>query len=108
MLVPLDRWGELLTTAIELGLSPDQFWNATPRELALHAKARARLAETNLRRQLFLAWHVAALGRVDKLPPLEEFLQSPRKETPEQELERRAREHEEVLKTMAAKLKPNG
>jgi tail assembly chaperone len=100
------RWDKLVIAAIEVGLSPSQFWEATARELALYAGARAHQAEDDLRRQLFLAWHVAALVRTDKLPPLDELLPpaaAAAKESAEQELGRRAREHEQIVASMFRK-----
>lgn len=89
---------------MELGLSPAEFWNFTPRELALLARARGRRAETETRRLLAIAWHVAAFMRVEKLPPLEQILAPPKStKAEEQELARLAREHEEILKRMGKK-----
>jgi hypothetical protein len=99
------RWDELVIVGIEIGLSPSQFWDTTPRELALYARARAHRAEEDLRRQLFLAWHIAALIRIDKLPPLDELLApaAQPKEGAERELLRRAREHEQIVAWMLRK-----
>jgi hypothetical protein len=94
------RWDDLLTIAIELGLSPAAFWLATPREIALVARARARHAETETRRALAIAWHAAAFQRVEKLPPLEDILRALRKPPTGEERDRGAREHDEIIARM--------
>lgn len=95
-----------MIAGIEIGLSPSQLWDTTPRELALYAGARAHQAEDDLRRRLFLAWHVAALVRIDKLPPLGGLLAptaAEPKESEEQALVRQAREHEQIVASMLRK-----
>ncbi len=86
--------------AIELGLTIEGFWASTPREIALCARARARRAATRTRRALAIAWHAAAFQRVERLPPLEEVLRPPRNDATGEDLQRRAREHREIVARM--------
>ncbi len=86
--------------AIELGLTPDAFWRSTPREISLHVRAHARRAKARTRRDLAFAWHVAAFQRVERLAPLKEILRPPRERAPEEDLDRRGREHEAIVVQM--------
>jgi len=87
--------------AIELGLTPAAFWSSTPREVALYARARARRIGLQARRALAAAWHVAALQRIERLPPLEEVLRPPRRNSTSEDLQRRAREHDAIVARMS-------
>ncbi len=49
-------------------------WHLTPRELRLAGQAYLRRMQ---REGLFVAWHVAALSRTDRLPSLAELLDPP-------------------------------
>lgn len=78
----------------------------------MNAEASARRMRGEVRRSLAIAWHTAALTRVRRLPPLEDFIgpeeaesapASP--ETTEQERARRKREHEKLVTRMKGKLR---
>jgi hypothetical protein len=86
-----------MAAAVECGLTPDEFWNATLRELEILGRARRSREAASYRRAAWTAWHVAALMRVGaEFPPLAEFLEPPRAPTAEEEAER-ARDHAEML-----------
>ncbi len=95
------RWDDAITLAIELGLTIEGFWSSTPRELALYVRARARRAESRTRRDLAIAWHAAAFHRIERLPPLEAVLRSPRNDAASEDLQRRARDHQEIVARMS-------
>lgn len=80
-----------------MGLTVEGFWALTPRELAATFAAAGWRREREQARDLWLAWHVAALGRARKMPPLHRLLNPPKTKrlTPE-ERARRAAEFEEL------------
>jgi hypothetical protein len=91
-----ERWDELLTHALQIGLATDAFWNTTPRELQLLTKAYWKRTQ---REGLFVAWHVAALSRAQRLPSLESVLADP---LTEEELRIEKEEAEQVHREMTA------
>lgn len=56
--------------------------------MAAAVKGAIRQAEREQRSQQWMAWHIAALSRTDKLPTFERFMggkrQRPKKQTPEE------------------------
>jgi len=92
-----EAWDRRLGGAMELGVTATEFWNLTSRELALYADARVRRVEREVRRDLVLAWHIAALSRSTKFPTLAELVGDPK--SPKQlniERRRHQREHEQL------------
>lgn len=73
------------------GFEPDAFWDQTSRTLAIAYEAK-RLAGVDAHNaRMTLAWHVAALQRTARLPPLRKLLVSAGhrgfvRQTPEQML----------------------
>lgn len=69
-----------------------EFWDLTPREVVMTVEAAHE-------RDLFLAWHIAALQRQAKLMPLAQLLAKlkPRQEIP---IEQRRAEFEELKARM--------
>lgn len=78
-----------------------EFWALTPREVYQVVQAAQWRAERAHRRDGWLAWHVAALTRARRLPELQQMFMS-REARPlhGEELERRRREHEEMLERL--------
>jgi hypothetical protein len=74
---------------LEAGILIDEFWQHTPRELQLLADGRNACER---RWALFLAWHCAALARTERLPTLEQMLET--KAAEELAAERRVHEQE--------------
>jgi hypothetical protein len=71
----------------------------TPRETVAFVEAAAWRMEQEQRARMGLAWHIAALSRAKKLPPLQRMLGGGRTRKLEgEELEKRRREHEEAIK----------
>ena len=102
-------WERLLADAMELGLKPDEFWNMTPKELALYAAAQARRVQNEIRRGLATAWNIAALVRAATLPPLSQILdQNEAAELSEEELAERRSEFEQLKAAMLPNGRSNG
>ncbi len=55
---------------MELGLEPERFWHITPREMAREIKGKVAFFARQHAENAWLAWHVAALSRMKRLPPL--------------------------------------
>lgn len=72
-------------------LDPDSFWRKTPREIGLILDGRSDAVLLKHNETAWAVWHVAALSRAHKLPPLEKLqhrTRVPRKrQTTEQMLE---------------------
>ncbi len=82
-------------------MSVAEFWALTPRELgAVLDAARWRLQREH-ERDAWLAWHIAALQRVKRLPDLRRFMgRDKARPLRGAELERRRREHEEIVRRL--------
>ena len=82
-------------------MSVQEFWDLTPKELCLHFEADAWRQRQQIQRDAWLTWHIAALSRMKKLPPLRQMLQT-REAKPlrGEELERRRAEHEDIVKRL--------
>jgi hypothetical protein len=75
-----------------------EFWDMTPREIQAAIEADIWRRELVHRRDAWLAWHVAALSRAKRLPPLQRMLGGGQtRELEGEELERRRREHQEIM-----------
>lgn len=61
----------MLVDYVAAGFDADAFWRSTPREIALHMRGAARREERAHTLRAWHAWHVAALGRVERMPSLE-------------------------------------
>jgi hypothetical protein len=102
-------WDQLLADAMELGLKPDEFWNMTPKELAMYAGAQARRVQTEIRRSLATAWNIASLVRAAQLPSLSQVLGVPDSaQVSEEELTRRRDEFKQATETMMPNGRSNG
>lgn len=81
-----------------MGLSVEAFWEITPREYAMHVRAENRRRREAQQRSAWLAWHMAALSRMKRLPTLKRFLGTDQARVLKGvELERRRAEHAELL-----------
>ena len=70
----------------------------TPRETLRAMDAEIWRAEREARRDITLAWHIAALNRTRRLPSLRQLLHKGETKTlTGEERERRRREHEEMM-----------
>lgn len=84
--------------ALTMGLSVEAFWELTPREYALHVRAENRRRREAQRRSAWLAWHIAALTRVKRMPGLKRFMGTEKARVLKgAELERRRQEHAELV-----------
>lgn len=71
------------------GFDPARFWGLTLREAEREFRGLAKIRERETNERLWLAWHIVALDRTEKLPKLETILISsepPRKQTGEEML----------------------
>ena len=71
-----------------------QFWDLTPRELDLVFQNDAWRRDQQREANAWLAWHMAALGRVKRLPALRRFIRPVKGEVTPEELDRKKREFE--------------
>lgn len=86
------------------GGTAEEFWGMTPRETAMMCDAATWRMERERWRDGALAWHVAALQRRKRLPSLRAILREPAgQHLGPEEMERRRREHEELVRRMGRK-----
>ena len=82
-------------------MSAPEIWDLTPKELRLHFEADVWRQAQRVRRDAWIAWHIAALGRMKKLPPLRTMLDGGEaKPLRGEELERRRAEHEDIVRKL--------
>ena len=91
-------WQSLLEQSLKCGIGVREFWSLTPRETYMVLEAATWRLEREHRRDAWLAWHIAALSRAKRLPPLQRLI-APGKARALQgeELERRRSEHREIM-----------
>lgn len=76
-----------------------EFWSLTPRETYVVIQAAQWRMEREHRRDMWLAWHVAALSRAKRLPALKGLLGAGKaRALTGKELKRRRAEHQEIMK----------
>lgn len=68
---------------LEIGQDQSQFWQLTPRLVFLTIEAAARRLEREHNDRAWLAWHVAALTRVKKMPKLQSLTVKRRRRRPQ-------------------------
>jgi hypothetical protein len=56
------------------GHDPARFWDLTMREVDREFRATAKIRERETNERLWLAWHIVALDRTEKLPKLETLM----------------------------------
>lgn len=67
-------WDHLHLTWVQAGCDPARFWTITPREAAREMRGMAYRNRVEQDRTAWLAWHVEALARTKKLPPLKDMM----------------------------------
>ena len=91
-------WQSLLESALKCGVGVLEFWSLTPRETYATIEASSWRLEREHRRDAWLAWHIAALSRAKRLPPLQRLIAPGKARTlVGEELERRRTEHREIM-----------
>lgn len=70
-----------IRTAQRIGIPQREFWGLTPYLLRIRARQWAEDDELAYQRQIAAAWHVEALRRTKKLPPLKTILPTRKPET---------------------------
>jgi hypothetical protein len=68
------RWQALLIDACAAGITPDEFWSATPREISIRLKGALWREQQAARLVVSEAWHVASLMRAKRIPSLKVLL----------------------------------
>lgn len=63
-----------LRLALEAGLTPGEFWTATPYETRLRNEAAVERQRADYRLALWGAWHTAGFSRVKRMPRLDHML----------------------------------
>lgn len=69
-----------------------------PREVYATIAAANRRAKGELKRDLYLAWHTAALTRAKRMPGLGRLLKDDKDDDAQPDFEQLRRDHEEILK----------
>jgi hypothetical protein len=88
---------------LDAGVSVAEFWALTPRETFMVLAAAGRRFEREHRRDAWIAWHTAALGRVKKLPSLQRLMPvKPARTLHGAELAKRRAEFDELKRTLGA------
>lgn len=91
----------LLETALRCGIGVQEFWELTPKELLAAVEAANWRHAQDQRRDVRMAWHVAALSRAKRLPSLQKLLKPGKARALHgEELERRRAERDELLERM--------
>jgi hypothetical protein len=67
-------WLELHRVYVSHGLDPESFWRITPREMVARLEGAQRRLTAEHDGRVWLAWHVAAFSRQEKLPDLDTLL----------------------------------
>lgn len=84
-----------------MGLSVEEFWALTPRELKMTLDAAEKRAEAEHDRDAWIAWHTAALVRAKQMPTLAHLAgRDKAKPLKGKELAKRKAEHEEMVRRM--------
>lgn len=94
-------WTELLSAALEVGVTPSEFWDMTPGETILLIEKRnsSRRLQT-----IQIAWLTAKLSRAKRVPALKSLLASKAaKPVRGKELIRRRREFSEMTRHLDSK-----
>lgn len=67
-------WDGLHLTWMAAGLDPARFWDITMREVDREFRAATRMREREANERMWLAWHIVALDRTDRLPKLDTLI----------------------------------
>jgi hypothetical protein len=83
---------------LKCGLAVGEFYDLTLRETLAAIEAAAWRAEQQQRRDIALAWHVAAFSRTRRMPSLRSVLARGETQVLQgEDLERRREEHREMM-----------
>ena len=81
-------------------MAAEQFWDSTLQEIYATIQAFTWNVERQNKSDAWLAWHIAALSRAKRLPPLKRFLKGKPGESKRlegKELDQRRLEHQEIM-----------
>ena len=86
---------------MKCGLSVFEFWDSTPREVHAVIEAFTWNVERKNKSDAWVVWHIAALSRAKRLPPLKRLMSSGKpgksKRLEGKELDQRRLEHQEIM-----------
>ena len=71
---------------IEMGFDPARFWQISPRETAREIQAATARLLREHKNRAWLAWHIAVLGRIEKMPSLQKMMGEPEPRQTEDEM----------------------
>lgn len=66
---------------MEAGCDPARFWTVTPAVAAREMRGMATRRTHESQRDAWLAWHIEALARTKKLPPLKDMMGGKKRRT---------------------------
>lgn len=73
----------MLAAYVAAGFAPGDFWSLTPGLYRAQMEGARDRDERAFHTQKWVAWHIAALGRMEKLPSFEDFATPPAKKKPD-------------------------
>lgn len=85
---------------MKCGLTISQFWHSTPREVYAAIDAFSWQVDRENKRDAWLVWHIAALSRAKRLPPLKRLMGGKEKDGKRltgEKLEQRRKERREIM-----------
>ena len=65
----------MLRAYVSAGFPPGDFWGLTPRLYLAHMRGAEARFDREHKNDAWLAWHVEALRRSEKLPPFDKFVE---------------------------------
>lgn len=65
---------ELHLIWLEAGCDPARFWELTPYEASREMQAAHSIRNRHQQELIWMAWHIEAFARTNKLPPLKEVM----------------------------------
>lgn len=83
-----------------MGLSVAEFWDSTPNELQMYFQTDAWRQRQERRRDAWVAWHMAGLMRVKRMPPISTLAPDEPKVVTTEDTARRRREHAEITERL--------
>jgi hypothetical protein len=87
--------------ALRAGIGILEFWDQTPRETYMTIDASIWREEIRQKRDLTMAWQIAALSRAKRMPSLKQLLNTkPARPLVGEELEKRRKEFADMTKNL--------
>lgn len=58
-------------------MEPSDYWSSTPRQVVASVSAANRRIVREMNQNMHIAWHIAAFGRMKKMPKLSNLMMKP-------------------------------